>query len=68
MERFAPVCSVVLLERLDTPVTRFILSYPDFSHLFRAKVSAYLLSWRSSVSLASGHLSGSVCLWLSLIF
>ncbi|XP_019367080.1 PREDICTED: polynucleotide 5'-hydroxyl-kinase NOL9, partial [Gavialis gangeticus] len=37
MERFAPACSVVLLERLDTPVTRFILSHPDFSYLFRAK-------------------------------
>uniref|UniRef100_A0A7M4EWV9 Polynucleotide 5'-hydroxyl-kinase NOL9 n=1 Tax=Crocodylus porosus TaxID=8502 RepID=A0A7M4EWV9_CROPO len=53
MGRFAPACSVVLLERLDTPVTRFILSHPDFAHLFRSKVCAYLLSWQEDAALAS---------------
>ncbi|XP_053137036.1 polynucleotide 5'-hydroxyl-kinase NOL9 [Hemicordylus capensis] len=37
MKSFAPQCSVVLLEHLDTPGTRFILSHSCFSHIFRAK-------------------------------
>uniref|UniRef100_A0A8C8VNQ1 Polynucleotide 5'-hydroxyl-kinase NOL9 n=1 Tax=Pelusios castaneus TaxID=367368 RepID=A0A8C8VNQ1_9SAUR len=37
MKNFAPLCSVVLLEILDTSVTRFILSHTDFSHIFRVK-------------------------------
>uniref|UniRef100_A0A8D0AY33 Polynucleotide 5'-hydroxyl-kinase NOL9 n=1 Tax=Salvator merianae TaxID=96440 RepID=A0A8D0AY33_SALMN len=37
LKHFAPQCSVVLLEYLDTPLTKFILSYSNFSHIFRAK-------------------------------
>ncbi|XP_054856949.1 polynucleotide 5'-hydroxyl-kinase NOL9 [Eublepharis macularius] len=37
MKSFVPQCSMVLLEHLDTPVTRFILSHSDFSHVFRTK-------------------------------
>nr|XP_056721091.1 polynucleotide 5'-hydroxyl-kinase NOL9 [Euleptes europaea] len=37
MKSFVSQCSLVLLERLDTPATRFILSHSDFSHVFRAK-------------------------------
>ncbi|XP_067423163.1 polynucleotide 5'-hydroxyl-kinase NOL9 isoform X2 [Emydura macquarii macquarii] len=37
MKNFAPLCSVVLLESLDTSFTRFILSHPDFSHIFKVK-------------------------------
>ncbi|KAJ7306515.1 hypothetical protein JRQ81_009872 [Phrynocephalus forsythii] len=37
MRSFAPQCSIVLLEHLDTPATRFLLSHPGFSHMFRAK-------------------------------
>ncbi|XP_074780829.1 polynucleotide 5'-hydroxyl-kinase NOL9 isoform X2 [Athene noctua] len=34
MARFSPECAVVLLEHLDTPVTRFLLSHPPLSRLF----------------------------------
>ncbi|XP_033924055.1 polynucleotide 5'-hydroxyl-kinase NOL9 [Melopsittacus undulatus] len=34
MSRFSPECAVVLLEHLDTPVTRFLLSHPPLSRLF----------------------------------
>ncbi|XP_064381419.1 polynucleotide 5'-hydroxyl-kinase NOL9 isoform X2 [Dromaius novaehollandiae] len=34
MARFSPQCAVVLLEHLDTPVTRFLLSHPPLSRLF----------------------------------
>ncbi|XP_062363573.1 polynucleotide 5'-hydroxyl-kinase NOL9 [Cinclus cinclus] len=34
MARFSPDCAVVLLEHLDTPVTRFLLSHPPLSRLF----------------------------------
>ncbi|KAM8989626.1 polynucleotide 5'-hydroxyl-kinase NOL9 isoform 1-T1 [Ara ararauna] len=34
MARFCPECAVVLLEHLDTPVTRFLLSHPPLSRLF----------------------------------
>ncbi|XP_003225740.2 polynucleotide 5'-hydroxyl-kinase NOL9 [Anolis carolinensis] len=37
MKTFSPQCAIVLLEHLDTPVTRFILSHPSFAHIFRAK-------------------------------
>ncbi|XP_063001271.1 polynucleotide 5'-hydroxyl-kinase NOL9 isoform X2 [Elgaria multicarinata webbii] len=37
MKTFVPQCSIVLLEHLDTPETRFILSHPSLSHIFRAK-------------------------------
>ncbi|XP_075762672.1 polynucleotide 5'-hydroxyl-kinase NOL9 isoform X2 [Pelodiscus sinensis] len=37
LKNFAPLCSVVLLESLDTSVTRFILNHPEFSHIFRVK-------------------------------
>nr|XP_023966022.2 polynucleotide 5'-hydroxyl-kinase NOL9 isoform X2 [Chrysemys picta bellii] len=37
MKNFAPLCSVVLLDGLDTSVTRFILNHPEFSHIFRVK-------------------------------
>ncbi|XP_061458096.1 polynucleotide 5'-hydroxyl-kinase NOL9 isoform X2 [Rhineura floridana] len=37
MKNFVPQCSMVLLEHLDTPVTRFIHSHSSFSHIFRAK-------------------------------
>ncbi|XP_077168880.1 polynucleotide 5'-hydroxyl-kinase NOL9 [Paroedura picta] len=37
MKSFVPQCSMVLLERLDTQVTRFILSHSEFSHVFSAK-------------------------------
>lgn len=39
MARFSPDCAVVLLEHLDTPVTRFLLSLPPLSRLFEAQVS-----------------------------
>lgn len=39
MARFSPECAVVLLEHLDTPVTRFLLSLPPLSRLFEAQVS-----------------------------
>uniref|UniRef100_A0A452GHH3 Polynucleotide 5'-hydroxyl-kinase NOL9 n=1 Tax=Gopherus agassizii TaxID=38772 RepID=A0A452GHH3_9SAUR len=38
MKSFAPLCSLVLLDGLDTSVTRFILNHPEFSHIFRVKV------------------------------
>ncbi|XP_074970011.1 polynucleotide 5'-hydroxyl-kinase NOL9 [Phalacrocorax aristotelis] len=34
MARFSPECAVVLLEHLDTPVTRFLLSHLPLSRLF----------------------------------
>ncbi|XP_051642535.1 polynucleotide 5'-hydroxyl-kinase NOL9 isoform X1 [Manacus candei] len=34
MARFSSDCAVVLLEHLDTPVTRFLLSHPPLSRLF----------------------------------
>ncbi|XP_075577724.1 polynucleotide 5'-hydroxyl-kinase NOL9 [Pelecanus crispus] len=34
MQRFSPECAVVLLEHLDTPVTRFLLSHLPLSRLF----------------------------------
>ncbi|XP_028596322.2 polynucleotide 5'-hydroxyl-kinase NOL9 isoform X3 [Podarcis muralis] len=37
MKDFIPQCSMILLERLDTPATRFIHSYSNFSHIFKAK-------------------------------
>ncbi|XP_032057582.1 polynucleotide 5'-hydroxyl-kinase NOL9 [Aythya fuligula] len=37
MARFSPECAVVLLEHLDTPVTRFLLSLPPLSRLFEAQ-------------------------------
>uniref|UniRef100_A0A8B9T0I1 Polynucleotide 5'-hydroxyl-kinase NOL9 n=1 Tax=Anas platyrhynchos TaxID=8839 RepID=A0A8B9T0I1_ANAPL len=37
--QFSPECAVVLLEHLDTPVTRFLLSLPPLSRLFEAQVS-----------------------------
>ena len=38
MARFSPECAVVLLEHLDTPVTRFLLSHPPLSRLFEPQV------------------------------
>lgn len=38
MARFSPECAVVLLEHLDTPVTRFLLSHPPLSQLFEPQV------------------------------
>uniref|UniRef100_A0A8U7NUT6 Polynucleotide 5'-hydroxyl-kinase NOL9 n=1 Tax=Corvus moneduloides TaxID=1196302 RepID=A0A8U7NUT6_CORMO len=38
MARFSPDCAVVLLEHLDTPVTRFLLSHPPLSRLFEPQV------------------------------
>uniref|UniRef100_A0A8C4UV86 Polynucleotide 5'-hydroxyl-kinase NOL9 n=1 Tax=Falco tinnunculus TaxID=100819 RepID=A0A8C4UV86_FALTI len=40
MARFSPECAVVLLEHLDTPVTRFLLSHPPLSRLFEPQVRA----------------------------
>ncbi|XP_068934820.1 polynucleotide 5'-hydroxyl-kinase NOL9 [Petaurus breviceps papuanus] len=37
IKQFSPMCSIVLLESLETPATDFILSYPAFSHLFSGK-------------------------------
>ncbi|XP_015745357.2 polynucleotide 5'-hydroxyl-kinase NOL9 [Python bivittatus] len=37
LKRFVPHCSIVLLEHLDTPVTKFVLNHSDFSQIFRAK-------------------------------
>ncbi|XP_063173766.1 polynucleotide 5'-hydroxyl-kinase NOL9 [Candoia aspera] len=37
LRSFVPHCSIVLLEQLDTPVTKFVLSHSDFSQIFRAK-------------------------------
>ncbi|XP_066493635.1 polynucleotide 5'-hydroxyl-kinase NOL9 isoform X1 [Tiliqua scincoides] len=37
IKNFIPQCSVILLEHLDTPMTRLILSHSSFSHIFRAK-------------------------------
>uniref|UniRef100_A0A8C3PL58 Polynucleotide 5'-hydroxyl-kinase NOL9 n=1 Tax=Calidris pygmaea TaxID=425635 RepID=A0A8C3PL58_9CHAR len=34
MAQFSPECALVLLEHLDTPVTRFLLSHPPLSRLF----------------------------------
>ncbi|KAM6402480.1 polynucleotide 5'-hydroxyl-kinase NOL9 isoform 2-T2 [Rhynochetos jubatus] len=34
MARFTPECAVVLLQHLDTPVTRYLLSHPPLSRLF----------------------------------
>uniref|UniRef100_A0A8C8BG18 Nucleolar protein 9 n=1 Tax=Otus sunia TaxID=257818 RepID=A0A8C8BG18_9STRI len=39
MARFSPECAVVLLEHLDTPVTRFLLSHPPLSRLFEPQSS-----------------------------
>lgn len=38
MARFSPDCAVVLLEHLDTPVTRFLLSHPPLSRIFEPQV------------------------------
>lgn len=38
MARFSPDCAVVLLQHLDTPVTRFLLSHPPLSRLFEPQV------------------------------
>lgn len=38
MARFTPECAVVLLEHLDTPVTRFLLSHLPLSRLFEPQV------------------------------
>lgn len=40
MARFSPDCALVLLEHLDTPVTRFLLSHPPLSRLFEPQVRA----------------------------
>lgn len=40
MARFSPECALVLLEHLDTPVTRFLLSHPPLSRLFEPQVRA----------------------------
>ncbi|XP_074831888.1 polynucleotide 5'-hydroxyl-kinase NOL9 isoform X3 [Carettochelys insculpta] len=37
LKSVAPLCSLVLMEGLDTSVTRFILNHPEFSHIFRMK-------------------------------
>ncbi|XP_070812440.1 polynucleotide 5'-hydroxyl-kinase NOL9 [Pituophis catenifer annectens] len=37
LKSFGPDCSILLLEQLDTPVTQFILSHPEFAQIFRAK-------------------------------
>ncbi|XP_054031784.1 polynucleotide 5'-hydroxyl-kinase NOL9 isoform X1 [Dryobates pubescens] len=34
LSRFAPDCALVLLEHLDTPLTRYLLSHPPLSRLF----------------------------------
>ncbi|XP_028922138.1 polynucleotide 5'-hydroxyl-kinase NOL9 [Ornithorhynchus anatinus] len=34
MKEFSPLCSIVLLERLETSVTSFILSHQKFTHIF----------------------------------
>lgn len=39
MARFSPDCAVVLLEHLDTAVTRFLLSLPPLCRLFEPQVS-----------------------------
>lgn len=39
MARFSPECAVVLLEHLDTAVTRFLLSLPPLCRLFEPQVS-----------------------------
>uniref|UniRef100_A0A8D0H5H0 Polynucleotide 5'-hydroxyl-kinase NOL9 n=1 Tax=Sphenodon punctatus TaxID=8508 RepID=A0A8D0H5H0_SPHPU len=53
MKSFRPLCSMVLLERLDTPVTRFILSHPNFSHIFRVKRQRSLCFTPENAALAS---------------
>lgn len=40
MAQFSPDCALVLLEHLDTPVTRFLLSHPPLSRLFEPQVRA----------------------------
>ncbi|ETE62219.1 Polynucleotide 5'-hydroxyl-kinase NOL9 [Ophiophagus hannah] len=37
LKSFGPDCSLLLLEQLDTPEAKFILSHPEFSQIFRAK-------------------------------
>ncbi|XP_020827417.1 polynucleotide 5'-hydroxyl-kinase NOL9 [Phascolarctos cinereus] len=37
IKQFSPMCSIILLESLETPAADFILSYPAFSHLFSGK-------------------------------
>ncbi|XP_070615141.1 polynucleotide 5'-hydroxyl-kinase NOL9 [Erythrolamprus reginae] len=37
LKSFRPDCSIFLLEQLDTPVTKFILSHPEFAQTFKAK-------------------------------
>uniref|UniRef100_A0A8C5S331 Polynucleotide 5'-hydroxyl-kinase NOL9 n=1 Tax=Laticauda laticaudata TaxID=8630 RepID=A0A8C5S331_LATLA len=39
LKSFGPDCSLLLLEQLDTPEAKFILSHPEFAQIFRAKVS-----------------------------
>ncbi|XP_001377300.3 polynucleotide 5'-hydroxyl-kinase NOL9 [Monodelphis domestica] len=46
MKQFSPMCSIVMLQRLETPAMDFVLSYPAFSHLFSGKkqeTSSYTL-------------------------
>ncbi|KAG8142428.1 hypothetical protein E2320_006342 [Naja naja] len=37
LKSFGPDCSLFLLEQLDTPEAKFILSHPEFAQIFRAK-------------------------------
>ncbi|XP_060115306.1 polynucleotide 5'-hydroxyl-kinase NOL9 [Heteronotia binoei] len=53
MKSFVPQCSMVLLEHLDTPVTRFIVRHSEFSRVFTAKKKKVLRSTPEDAILAS---------------
>uniref|UniRef100_A0A670ZL32 Polynucleotide 5'-hydroxyl-kinase NOL9 n=1 Tax=Pseudonaja textilis TaxID=8673 RepID=A0A670ZL32_PSETE len=38
LKNFGPGCSLLLLEQLDTPEAKFILSQPEFAKIFRPKL------------------------------
>ncbi|KAM9034225.1 polynucleotide 5'-hydroxyl-kinase NOL9 isoform 2-T2 [Sarcophilus harrisii] len=45
LKQFSPMCSIVLLESLETRAIDFILSYSSFSHLFSGKKQAMSSSY-----------------------
>ncbi|XP_015261743.1 PREDICTED: polynucleotide 5'-hydroxyl-kinase NOL9 [Gekko japonicus] len=53
MKSFVPQCSMVLLEHLETPATRLILSHIEFSRVFTAKKKKVPCSTPEDAALAS---------------
>ncbi|KAL7978578.1 hypothetical protein Chor_005560, partial [Crotalus horridus] len=54
LKSFRPQCSILLLEQLDTPATKFILSHPEFSQVFRAKKQSFSFILEDPVLASAG--------------